>query len=498
MGLLTAKKEEKPKKPKTTKEIIDDFYKRNGKDTLIFTKYQLIEFDFPRTDKKYYLVTESYNTSIEENYFWILNHLYYEFGFVEIDKITDLFSASEHSTFFGVSQQRVGINQDKISQYIGAIGKMIKDIFQLVREIRIIDERLEIYYKSKKLKGFKYENKDWEKERTKETESNFEITLKGLYVDMAEGGPKNPGSVWGLSQQLQYTTLPDLFFTIHPSNDKEINELVDPLEFNKQVKWVLKRKFQSYFQWKKHTYVELTNRKKYTVKYFRQHWNVIKMYISWIKPYLKNLKALQADRRKNDTPYLVSAFENSMIEIEIMGKSLPQGNSKCYSCINVHFEYRTVPQMNYNAEGYQRAPLHIGELKMMLRGYTWTQKEIDEYKKIRELEDFELAVEVEQSLRDAMDALGGDIEKYLEEAGENIEKKDNKEEEENDENKREGLLDPFLSILDNIPGVKKKEKPSEESIECSPEERTRAKDYYVPRMWFVYKNFKKSHGFLQW
>jgi hypothetical protein len=483
---------------------IEEFYKeKGGRDTLEFTKYQTIQWDFPVTKKRYYLVLESYTHSIEESYFWVHNHLTYEFGFVDIDKITDLFAASEHSTFFNTASQRIGAQQDKISQFLGAIGKMIKDLFQLVRELRILDERLEIYLRGKKMPGVEYTNKEWEAERTPESEGNHEITLKGLYVDMAEGGAKNPSSVFGMSQNLQYTTLPDLFFTTHPENEQDISVKVDALDFNKQVRWVLKRKLESYFKWKKHTYKELFSRKRYTVQYFRQHWNTIKMYIAWIKPYLRNIRKMRSDFRKNDSSTLVSAFEGSMIEIEFLAKALPKENEKVYSIIDLHFDYRTTPQMNYTGEGYQRAPLHIGELKMTFRGYSWTQKEIDEYKRIRELEELQMAVEVEQSLRDAMDALGDDIEKYLKEAGEEVGTL-KKEEDKNKHYRQPSLLEPFQALLGNFSSpfkgmIKSSEvKSKEQEAAQIKSERIFADKHFQGPMWFTYKNYKKNHKMLQW
>ena len=189
-------------KKKTRAELIKAFYKKSkGKDTAEFSIDQIVEFDFPKTKQRYFLVYDSFTASIEEAYFWVHNNFIYDQGMPEIEKISDIFAATEHSTFFGVSQQRIGLQQDKVSQFMGAIGKMIKDMFQIIRELRVLDERIEIYYKSKKMKvlkkgeyvnAFKYKNKEWNEERTPETENDHEITVKGLYVDMAEGGAKNP------------------------------------------------------------------------------------------------------------------------------------------------------------------------------------------------------------------------------------------------------------------------------------------------------------------
>ncbi|MBU0535586.1 MAG: hypothetical protein KKE20_01370, partial [Nanoarchaeota archaeon] len=116
------------------------------------------------------LVYEVYNQSIEELYFWAVDNLHEEEEFTEFLKIQDVFAASEHSAFSGVAMQRLGLYQDKVSQFLATIGKMIKELFQLVREIRIIDERLELYIKSN------------------QGDDAAEISLKGYWIDLVEGG----------------------------------------------------------------------------------------------------------------------------------------------------------------------------------------------------------------------------------------------------------------------------------------------------------------------
>ena len=85
---------------------------------------------FPVPNHAYILVHQIYNQSIEENYFWILEFLRQHEGYYDIIKITDLFTASEHSAFFGNAQQRLGLQQDKVSQFLATIGKMVKELFQ--------------------------------------------------------------------------------------------------------------------------------------------------------------------------------------------------------------------------------------------------------------------------------------------------------------------------------------------------------------------------------
>src|SRR3989344_1531460 len=106
-------------------------------------RQSFIKTGYPKPGRRYRIHYEGYNISIEEPYFWTLHYLKYYAGYPKIDKITDVFTASEQSSFFGAAQQRLGLQQDKVSQFMATIGKMVRELFQLVRELRIIDERLD-------------------------------------------------------------------------------------------------------------------------------------------------------------------------------------------------------------------------------------------------------------------------------------------------------------------------------------------------------------------
>ena len=159
---------------------------------------------FPMPHYFYRTVVESINLPIEEAYFWTIDELRYGWSYNRFVKITDIFAASEQSSFFGVSEQRVGLQQDKASQFLRGISEMLKALFQIVREIRIIDERVGYYAHT------------FNRARTgKDDEaSGSEITLKGIWVDQVEGGVKNAASVYGLAQTVGFSALPDLFFRI--------------------------------------------------------------------------------------------------------------------------------------------------------------------------------------------------------------------------------------------------------------------------------------------
>lgn len=447
---------------------------------------QYLKTGFPKTIKRYRLVFESPNMSIEELYFWSLNHIRQDQGFPHVLKITDVFSASENSAFFGQSAQRLSIQEDRASSFLRGISELVKTLFQIVRELRIIDERLEIY-------------KAWGKSKSADS------TLKGIFADFAEnkGGQMQPGSIYHLSNQVGYAVLGDLFFNTAVYDKGKIDKIVDSLQFNPNVKSVLKRKLFQFIVWKEKTHTELEARRKFQIKYLRQHYLVIKAYMSWVKPYLKHIKRLTMNEQQLDSPDLISAFETSSTEIEVLAYK-PIAKSSYHAVVLMTFNFNTKPMMNYRQE-YQQGAIHIGKGTMTLRAYGWTKQQIDMYKAMKDTEDRELLGLVDDQLQAAMDMLGGDLDKYIQEAEGTLPEEDEKPK------KKEKLVpvvsqssafDPFLAIFKAFGEIGQAFVPSgtftkKESPKSSGDSKAAAKAA-SKAMWMVYVNYKKAHGMLTW
>ena len=454
-------------------------------------KAQKIPTTYPVPAGRYRLYVEGFNISIEEPYFWVLDYLRYMWGYPKIDKIVDMFAAAENSAFFGVSQQRIGLQQDKVSQYLATIGKMVKELFQLVRELRVLDERLGYYEDS------------FTQSRSSES---AEITLKGIWIDMVEQGAKNPASVYGMAREVQFTTLPDLLFSKHPQRQEDVD--TECAQFNRKVREVLKRKLRTFLAWKEHTFEEMKTRRKFTLKYLRQHYEIIKMYMSWVKPYLKNIQRLHMDLSKMDTADLLAAFETSMIEVEILAKkesskTIYEGQeTTVHQCILVNFLFRTRPEMSYQQEGYQRGPIHVGRVMINFRAYAWTDREVELYKKYKELEDFKLMGLIDGAVKAAMDALGDELMMYLERAGEEMLEK----EKANEKLKLPSMTAPFTSVFKGfkdmfVSAIPSKAGPKRatgtEAFKLSMAKKKAISDTKAG-MWNIYHHFKKHHAMLNW
>jgi hypothetical protein len=453
---------------------------------------QLVMTDYPKGISRYYMGIESWHNSIEPYYYWCMNFLG-DIGFPIIDKITDVFTAAEHSSFYGAAGQRLGLAQDKVTQYLATIGKMVKDMFQLVRELRWIDERLEIYREALGV--------DKEGKKVKKGSKGAEQALKGMWVDLVDGvvgGQRTGSNLFVMAQQLQFTSLPDVFFAVTVDTIEDVDKAVEEQagEFNDQVKRVLKRKLTQFMAWRVSTFDEIRARRRFTLDYLRQHNHVIRMYISWVKPYIKHIERLSGQQNLVDNPRLIAAFESSLVEIEVLARHKPVGAKDQYACILMTFEYHTKPSMQYAGDtGYHRGPIHVGSTRITWRSYAWNMKTIQNYLSMRNREDMELLTSVDSSLKSAMDALGDDLIDYLAEA----ERGKVEEEAAAPEKRPLELFEPFTAVgkgmkelfgglVPAMPKRKKKAAPKE-----APEELAARK-----LCWLHYNIFKKAHGLLSW
>jgi len=402
---------------------------------------------YPGKSIRYHLVLETSSENVEEIYFDILERTRQGFGFPYHKKITDYFAASENSAFFGNSQQRVGLQQDRVQQFLANIGKFVKELFQMVRELRILDERLAMYNAAGGAGSASCTIKDGKYTFDPKFKPSMaaDVSLKSVFTDLVEGGTKNPQSVFGLAQQVGFTLLPDLFFNEYVKSPNDVDAVIDKLEYNKSVKAVLKRKLFQYLTWKEKTYAELVARRKFNIKYLRQHWTIIQMYMSWIKPYLRNIQRLTMRGDFMEGPEIVSAFEAAAIEVEFLAYKAADGSGH-HPVICANLQFRSRPDMNARKE-YQQGPIHVGRTDMTLRAYAWTPEELENYVKMKKREEVELLGLLDVQLKDIMDSLGDEFEGYLREAGEEI----IKEVEEKKEKKAEaGALEPFLAIFGGI------------------------------------------------
>jgi hypothetical protein len=415
------------------------------------------------------------------------------------------------SSTFGDSQGRLSAQQNQASQLLQALGRMVKDLFSLVRELRMIRERLGYYEDVEKKSG--------------ERATSAEKTLKGIYIDLVEGGTQSPTSVFGIAQKVGYTVVPDLFFNAPPLKPGDVDKYVNGLEFNENVRTMLKRKLFQFAQWKKETHNELLSKRNFQIRYLRQHFDTIRMYIGWIKPYLRQIEMLQVQHGQRDdhnvnmakahmdSGLMINSFQGALIEVETLAYREQFG--KFHPCVLFHFFHRSMPSMDFHAKDswQQKGPIHIGRSEVTIRAYAWTPEQIKKYKEMKMHQDFESLLNIDQSLMDAMRLLGKDLVDFLKEAELELPESfrdigmDKKEEE---TAKPMGAADPLVGVykglwemispmvyLPNVGNVFSKKKEKIAAMKDK-DDASKAKKYAMTAAWQTYKNYKKAHGMITW
>ncbi len=451
---------------------------------------------------EYKLQIDSMQANVEPNYYWLLDFLKKPGAFGlglsgesgRVEKLKDIYTAGISSAYWGAIEQRKGLQQEKVSGFLATIGKMVKDTFQIVREIRIIKERLVFYDASEK------------------GDKSAEVALKGTWIDMVEGGSKNPSSVYGLSAQVGFAVLPDLFFRVSPKTsqnvDREVEKVGKELGLNKKIQEVLARKLKQFLVWKEKTYGELKQREKFVVKYLRQHYDTIKLYINWLRPYLRNVKELQMQGESTDAA-MAKAFDTSRIELELIGLkygykiTTPEGYEmsgkyqKYMPAVWVIVKFTAMPMMAYQQE-YQRGAVHMGSTEITFKGLVVTEDDIKNYKEKQDKEDLEII----NSVFESIEALGDEFKSYLKEAGEKFEEK--KQEEKKEE--KMTLFTPFKQVFVGFKEVFTAFIPKEKKISGKivltkmqeSSEKKQAESDAKNLAFLCYDIFKKSHGMMAW
>jgi hypothetical protein len=444
-----------------------------------------------------------------ERYYFYFQKMYQKipgttFGFpaVKMYKLKDVFDASVSSSFHGNIGSKISAVQQQVSTYLSQIGQLTKTLLPMVREIRMMDERLELYRES------------FNKSANDATARQNEIALKSTWVEVVEQGMQNPNSVYSMATKLGFVTLPDLFFSINPHGEtpeeqmKKLNKYLDSMEkqhsFNLKVRQALGKKLTQYYTWKLKTWNEMQHTYKFRIKNLKQHYNVIRLYSSWLKPYLTTLKAL---RMKGDikSADLVNAFETSKLELELLivlneKDAKFKGNKmKWHGCLLVRFNLVTRPELTYT-QGGQKQPSHAGQIEINIEPYVASEKDIEWYEKYCDRDTLKTAtgqdIDFGESVEDMLQSVGEDVERYLKEA--EFGKEEKKDE---SSSKQVGLLDPFSNLFGSLkmftPRMGRGEKinPKKEMRSLLKVKKGVSKDAFF-QCWVAYDVFKKSNRML--
>lgn len=441
------------------------------------------------------LTSDAMSNQLEPNYYWILDFL--QDSNVQVEKVVDNFMASPGSGQFQDFGQRKGIMQQQITKISSDINQVTKSLIQLIYDLREFEIRLSNY-------------KDTRSDNKEKSESAL-IGLKQIWLDSVDI-KKGHGAIHQMTSQGGFTTVRDLFMICN--SEEEVKKMAKEGTINEQVMRVLLPRIGEFNKWKTFSEEELTKRFNIERSYLRSQVETLKLYTSWIGPYMKAARELEG-KGFDKNPALVGAFSTSMFELTLLGKKkekgLPEGIDEKLAGFKLKRDYYSVMVISLIFRGHvgQKATqkgdyayAFGGRLDMIFDSYALNSDELKVLEK--ELNNQRLgdgldffSNEVESSL----DELKKDFEhflnddKSLKKTGESQKKSNNSED-----------INPFTALFSGLsrlfkPNVKKKVEKKVETVGdiekdnfVEGEVRKIAEKNVKTSIYALYDVYKKAHG----
>ncbi len=451
---------------------------------------------------------------VEPPYFWILSWLRDDLKVKKEDiiKITDTYSASDTSAFMIKAGQSLAGVQSRITETLRMIGILSKELFKFAYEMKILEERLSLIYDAEK---FAKDN-PFTGNVNSPPLNYSEMTLKDRYINLVEGGAKNPGSIYGLGSQVGFILVPDLFFRMDAFDEDDVTRVMKQLQVAQlptKVVEVVGRKLKAYQAWRTATKRQLEHRAAFLLTYLKQHYNAIKLQTQWLRPYLQSAKRLQWSMNLKDRPELIAAMEQAMIEVEFVAK-LKDPIGEHYPVFNLYMTFQTFPETQYVPQARGEVTRHTGRFEITMRGRSMTEDQIMAYKVLKDKEEFEMLKDIDINLQHAVSDFSDSVQRYIQMDDIKsksysdfvkmiLEGKKTKKEEIKVKEKRSFSVpgaDPFVSLFGGFKEIfgSMVTLPSFDFKKRVESKKKEAMDYANQRVWLTYYIFQKAHKMITW
>ncbi|MFA5175994.1 MAG: hypothetical protein WC413_01900 [Candidatus Nanoarchaeia archaeon] len=470
----------------------------NKKDKDIDTenKIKAMLVDAIRKDviKEYYLGYDSMGEGLEPLYFWTLDFMRDRapggMG-LTVTKSLEGIEASASSSYFGEMGTRASVMQDRAMKILEVVNNLIRTIINIIYDLKEFEIKLGTY-------------DDLHSKESSRKEA-ARLALKGAWMDQVDI-KRGRGSINMLSQQLQFVTVRDAFMQARDEAD------ANKMDLNQRVKNILLRKVNEYLKWEKNSEEELRKRFEIERRWLSSQVNSVKLYIQWIKPYLKAAQKLGMKEFK--APDVVAAFNNMQMELSIFGRreikpedvnpnftkvKIPE---KLFIGLEINFNFRTVPQSIPSKSG--SSYVHAGRTDINFKGYVLDEDEVEAIEKQELYEDMQL---VRNLTEISLEALQKDLDHFLKEI-------DDQRRKESEKPKKEKLklespfgnlgggfkemFSPFKNVSEQVKdliGISKKGHISSFKLgEIKKFAQEEARD----TCWNAYDKYKKAHGMITW
>lgn len=441
-----------------------------------------------KSTASYKIVYDSPQNQLEPIYYWILDFLN---GAFQVNKITDNFMSSPGSGHFSDIGQRVTKMQEEGMKILGGLNQVIKSSLNLIYDLKDFKQRLQ-----------HYEDANSKDSKIKESGN---LALKQIWLDSVDLQKRGRGSIHQMTAELGYTTLREAFMIANSLEDLEKMSDSEDGVINDTVARILKPRLQEFLHWKDISYQELIKRYNIEKSYLKSQIETIKLYSSWMKPYLKAAEELRQKGFEGDAA-LVNAFSTSLFELTLFCKkkvSIPgkvsdyKLNRDYYACLVIDFRFRGHVMQRANQKG-DYVPAYGGRVDLVLNSYALNSEELKFIEKELEKKDFDEVLNFNSDVaKEALDELKGDLEEFLKDDKKNEKKEESKKEEKSQD------INPFSALFGLFNSKNKSTKNKKQISELKEikqdnwvEKQVRVEAINTAGSWLyrVYDIYKKSHG----
>ncbi|MDP2946536.1 MAG: hypothetical protein Q8N88_00330 [Nanoarchaeota archaeon] len=447
----------------------------------------------------YKITYDSQQNQLEPIYYWVLDFIQ-DMGW-NVKKITDNFMSSPGSGSFAEMGQRASKMQEEGMKILGGLNQVIKSALNLIYDLKEFELRLK-----------HYTDADSDDKNLKE---GAILALKQIWLDNVDL-KRGRGSIHQMAAELGYTTIREVFMMANSIDDLKKMNSEDKEKggsglINDQVMRILEPRIKEFFDWKEYSGKELKKRMDIEINYLRSQIETIKLYSSWIKPYLQAAEELR-QRGFEDSAALVHAFSTTMFELTLMAtkEEKAPGNFKDYnmrrkyfSCLVVTLKYRGHVSQRVTQKGDYGFAMG-GRIDMAFDSYSLNEEEMKVIEKERTKDDVTEMTFSMKLAEESLKELKEDLDHFLK-SDEEKKKEEAKTEEKKKEEKNSRDINPFFALFSIFRGTKKEKKgEKKKEIETA---KDITSDNYIEKivrgnaansaagtLYIIYDIYKKSHG----
>jgi len=346
------------------------------------------------------VVFDTNMNTLENLYYWIIDFMngYYS---GDVEKIADTFVTSPGSSYFGNLSMTAQKMQEEGMKILGTVNQVIKSIVNIIYDLRNFDIRLKTYDKLK--------------DKDPKVREEGMLALKELWLSSVDM-QRQSGSINHMAQAYGFSTLRPAFFAA-----KSVDH-VNTMDLNEIVQRLLKSRLGEFFTWVEYSEMELRKRYEIEKSQLRSQIDTVKLYSSWVKPYLQAAEQLRMKESKEAS--IVSIFTSMILELNLVAKKkadpkgatlsgdLPHGFIKklegirdFYEVLTVDFKFRTYPTAQHP---------HAGLVEIKFKAYVLNSDELLLLEKMREDSAIESTLNVAGNLTDkSLAQIKNDIDYFL-------------------------------------------------------------------------------------